>query len=91
MLAETLGLNNFLLHLDYIDRQMLLEQHDGDINKKIDEIINKNREKENDIGVINDNDATKSELQKDIKTAELSLIAQTDENNLNKPLNTANI
>ena len=42
-------------------------------------------------GVINDNDATKSELQKDIKTAELSLIAQTDENNLNKPLNTANI
>ena len=90
MLAETLSLNNFLLHMDYIDRQMLLEQHDGDINKKIEEIINKNKEKENDNGGTNYNDATNSELQKDVKTAELSLIEPTYENNLNKPLNAAN-
>ena len=47
MLAETLGLNNYLLHLDYIDRQILIEQHSGDINEKIEEIINKNNDKEN--------------------------------------------
>jgi hypothetical protein len=39
MLAGTLGLNNYLLHLDYIDRQILLEQHSGNINQKIEEII----------------------------------------------------
>ena len=87
MLAQTLGLNNYLLHLDYIDRQILLEQHDGDINKKIDEIIDKNKEKdlenENEI----DTDLTKENLQKDKKNSELSIIEGVNENNLNEKLN----
>ena len=90
MLSETLGLNNYLLHLDYIDRQILLEQHDGDINKKIEEIINKNKEREekeketeNELNA----DNTKNELQKDIKTAELALIEQVEGNDLQKPFN----
>jgi hypothetical protein len=90
MLSETLGLNNYLLHLDYIDRQILLEQHDGDINKKIEEIINKNKEREekeketeNELNA----DNTKNELQKEIKTAELALIEQVEGNDLQKPFN----
>ena len=88
MLIETLGLNNYLLHLDYIDRQILIEQQDGDINKKIEEIINKNKTKEeieekeeekeeNKVKKTeNDinNDSTKNELQKDTGTVELGLI-----------------
>ena len=88
MLIETLGLNNYLLHLDYIDRLILMEQQDGDINKKIDEIINKNKTKEeieekeeekeeNKVKKTeNDinNDSTKNELQKDTGTVELGLI-----------------
>ena len=90
MLSETLGLNNYLLHLDYIDRQILLEQHDGDINKKIEEIIHKNKEREekeketeNELNP----DNTKNELQKEIKTAELALIEQVEGNDLQKPFN----
>ena len=86
MLSETLGLNNYLLHLDYIDRQILLEQHDGDINKKIDEIINKEKEKETENEI--NNDSTKMDFQKDIKTQELSLIDQPDNNDLKQKLNT---
>ena len=88
ILSETLGLNNYLLHLDYIDRLILMEQQDGDINKKIDEIINKNKTKEeieekeeekeeNKVKKTeNDiiNDSTKNELQKDTGTVELGLI-----------------
>ena len=85
MLAETLGLNNYLMHLDYIDRQILIEQHSGDINEKIEEIINKNNDKENS-NEDNAADNTETELQKDLKKNELSLIANPD-NNLNKPLN----
>lgn len=86
MLAQTLGLNNYMLHLDYIDRQILLEQHDnGEINKKIDEIINKNIGKEIENGLVND--STKAEMNKELKPTELSLIVNVDENNLNKPLN----
>ena len=92
MLSETLGLNNYLLHLDYIDRQILLEQHDGDINKKIEEIINKNKEreeKEQETETENELNAdnTKNELQKEIKTAELALIEQVEGNDLQKPFN----
>ena len=85
MLADTLGLNNYLLHLDYIDRQILLEQHTYDINKKIDEIINRNNEKENnnEISAI-DNSGT--DFQKDAKGNEISLIESQNENNLKKPL-----
>ena len=84
MLAETLGLNNYLLHLDYVDRQILLEQFEGDINKKIDEIINKNKEKEEyNVQII---DSTNIELKNDIKQAEF-LIENVEENNMKKPLN----
>ena len=87
MLAGTLGLNNYLLHLDYIDRQILLEQHTGDINEKIEEIINKNREKEMNSFENNDNDNTGADLKNSLKGTELSLIDHQNENNLEKPLN----
>ena len=87
MLAETLGLNNYLLHLDYIDRQMLLEQHIGDINEKIEEIISKNKEKENNNVENSAIDNTATDLQKDLKVTEMSLIDGAGENNLKKPLN----
>ena len=85
MLAETLGLNNYLMHLDYIDRQILIEQQTGDINEKIEEIINKNKERENN-SEENVADNTGTELQKDLRKNELSLIEPQD-NNLKKPLN----
>jgi hypothetical protein len=42
MITDTLGLSNYLLHLDYIDRQIILEQQTGEINEKIKEILSKN-------------------------------------------------
>ena len=84
LLADTLGLNNYLLHLDFIDRQILLEQHTGEINDKIEEILIKNRQRENSNYDI---DNTNADLQKDIKRNELTLIDQTNENNMEKPLN----
>ena len=42
MITDTLGLSNYLLHLDYIDRQIILEQQTGEINEKIKEILTKN-------------------------------------------------
>ncbi len=86
MLAETLGLNNYLMHLDYVDRQILLEQYDGDINKKINEIINKNEIKENS-NLTSENGATKFDIQKTEKNIELSLFEHDGENNLKNPLN----
>ena len=86
MLAETLGLNNYLEHLDYIDRQILLEQYNGDINKKIDEIINNNKINDS-LNIKSENDETKIDCQKTDKNIELYLIEQTGENNLKKPLN----
>ena len=87
MLAETLGLNNYLMHLDYVDRQILLEQYDGDINKKINEIINKNEIKENNSNLTSENGATKFDIQKTEKNIELSLFEHDGENNLKNPLN----
>ena len=85
MLIGTLGLNNYLMHLDYVDRQILIEQHTCDINDKIEEIINKsNNERENLESSAIDNTGT--DLQKDIKATEISLIDQANENNLEKPL-----
>ena len=42
MITDTLGLSNYLFHLDYIDRQIILEQQTSEINEKIREIISKN-------------------------------------------------
>ena len=84
MLSEILGLNNYLIHLDYIDRQILIEEHMGDINEKIEEIVNKNYELHNT--EINENDNTGEELNKDLKENDINLITQNNENNLNKPL-----
>lgn len=42
MITDTLGLNNYLLHLDYIDRQIILEQQTGEINEKINAILSRN-------------------------------------------------
>ena len=90
MLAETLGLNNYLLHLDYIDRQILLEQHFGDINTKIEEIINNNnKEKENENENDKENgiiDKTNLELNNETKERESTLIEVPNENYLDKPL-----
>ena len=84
LLAETLGLDNYLLHLDFIDRQILLEQHTGEINDKIEGIIMKSRNRENSNDYI---DNTNTDLQKDIKDNNLTLIDQDNENKLDKPLN----
>ena len=43
MITDTLGLNNYLLHLDYIDRQIILEQQTGEINEKINSILSRNK------------------------------------------------
>ena len=96
MLAETLGLNNYLLHLDYIDRQILLEQHYGDINEKIEEIIIKNKEKEKEKEQEkeqeqqennNINDKTNIELNNDIKEGEFNITDISNENDMKKPFN----
>ena len=42
MITDTLGLSNYLLHLYYIDMQIILEQQTGEINEKIKDIISKN-------------------------------------------------
>ena len=86
MLAETLGLNNYLMHLDYIDRQIVLEQHVGDINQKIEEIINKYNEKDSNNFDENNADNTGIELQKDLKRTQLSLIDAPNENDMDKHL-----
>ena len=86
MLAETLGLNNYLMHLDYIDRQIVLEQHVGDINQKIEEIINKYNEKDNINLDENNEDNTGIELQNDLKRPQLSLIDAPNENDMDKHL-----
>ena len=81
MLVDTLGLNNYLLHLDYIDRQIILEQQTGEIDNKIKEIIEKNKSFSNA-----DNDNTDLELQKGLKGAYFSLMEHNDGNNTEKPL-----
>ena len=49
MVTDTLGVSNYLLHLDYIDRQIILELQIGDIYSKIQEVIDKNKKiEEND-------------------------------------------
>ena len=83
LLVDTLGLNNYLFHLDYIDRQIILEQQTGEIDNKIKEIIEKNKDYSNP-----ENDNTALELQKDIKVGDFSLLDHhQNENNLKKPLN----
>ena len=47
MITDTLGLSNYLLHLDYIDRQIILEQQTGEINNKIKEILARNSNRNN--------------------------------------------
>ena len=83
MLVQTMGLNNYLTHLDYIDRQIIFEQYTGDINTKIDEIIKKNNEMENNKEQIFDN--TSADLKKDIKEIE-DAIEYHNGNNMEKPL-----
>ena len=85
MLAETLGLNNYLMHLDYIDRQIIIEQQTGDINEKIESIINKINKNDNLEDSATDN--TETDMKKDLQRNELNLIDGQNENNLEKPLN----
>ena len=42
MLCEILGLKNYLLHLDYIDRQIMLEQQNTKINFVINDFHSNN-------------------------------------------------
>ena len=46
MITDTLGLSNYLLHLDYIDRQIILEQQTGEIYTKIQQVLDRNKEME---------------------------------------------
>lgn len=87
MLSDTLGLNNYLLHLDYIDRQIILEQQTGEIEKKIKDVINRNKG-----GVplvdVNENENIQEVVghERDLKGTDNTLIDIQNENNLNKPL-----
>lgn len=49
MLCEILGLENYLFHLDYIDRQIMLENHDQRIANSITEANLINEQNENNI------------------------------------------
>jgi hypothetical protein len=84
MLVDTLGLNNYLLHLDYIDRQIILEQQTGEIDNKIKEIIGKNENRNE----MDNNDNTSIELKNDVKNNDFPFI-EPQENNLKQAL-TAN-
>ena len=84
MLTDTLGLTNYLLHLDYIDRQIILEQQTGEINKKIEEIINKN--KGLNMSNNNNNDDSNGTDQSDEKVNNNISLIDNQENNMKKPL-----
>ena len=86
LLAGTLGLNNYLLHLDYVDRQMLLEHYTGGINEKIEGIINKNKDKDNNNLENNGMDKTGTDLKKEYKDTDVTFIEPINENKLDKPL-----
>ena len=74
MITDTLGLSNYLLHLDYIDRQIILEQQTGDIYSKIQEVIDKNKEIEE-----NDNVEIKLDEEKIRKMEEEREVGVTEE------------
>ena len=71
MITDTLGLSNYLLHLDYIDRQIILEQKTGEINKKIKEILSKSNNSDDlkdnsiDVNLNYDNTRKSSETETD--------------------------
>ena len=70
MITDTLGLSNYLLHLDYIDRQIILEQKTGEINNKIKEILSKSNSSDDikdntDVNLNFDNAGKSSETETD--------------------------
>ena len=82
MIVSTLGLNNYLLHLDYIDRQIILEQQTGETDKIINDIIEKNKIYSN-----LDNDNTALEFQKELKGIDFSFMGEHYmKNNMKYPL-----
>ena len=75
MITDTLGLSNYLLHLDYIDRQIILEQQTGEINEKIREIIAKNSNRFYD--------ESKDNVEVNLDTEKIQKLSDTNNDTLN--------
>jgi hypothetical protein len=45
LITNTLGIDNYLLHLDYIDLLMTLDQYSGNLDKKVNDILNESKNK----------------------------------------------
>ena len=75
MITDTLGLSNYLLHLDYIDRQIILEQQTGEINEKIREIIAKNNNRFYD--------ESKDNVEVNLDTEKIQKLSDTNNDTLN--------
>ena len=88
MLAETLGLNNYLLHLDYIDREIAKERM-GKINNEIKNFDNvnnfsfNNNDNNNDINNNNNNNNKINQINSNDKlnsSKDFSEFDKTEEN-----------
>ena len=76
MITDTLGLSNYLLHLDYIDRQIILEQKTGEINNKIKEILSMNNNR-------NNYDDSKENLEMNLDSVKMRKMSETENGNEN--------
>ena len=76
MITDTLGLSNYLLHLDYIDRQIILEQKTGEINNKIKEILSMNNNR-------NNYDDSKENLEMNLNSEKMRKMSETENGNEN--------
>ena len=76
MITDTLGLSNYLLHLDYIDRQIILEQKTGEINNKIKEILSMNNNR-------NNYDDSKENLEMNLDSEKMRKMSETENGNEN--------
>ena len=76
MITDTLGLSNYLLHLDYIDRQIILEQKTGEINNKIKEILSMNNNR-------NNYDDSKENLEMNLDSEKTRKMSETENGNEN--------
>ena len=70
MITDTLGLSNYLLHLDYIDRQIILEQQTGEINNKIKELIARNSN--------NNYDDSKENMEMNLDSDKIRKMSETE-------------
>ena len=74
MITDTLGLSNYLLHLDYIDRQIILEQQTGEINNKIKELLARNSNNTNNY------DDSKENMEMNLDSDKARKLSETETN-----------